>query len=280
MRGALMTDKDWALEKGALEQEVSRDISDPGYLAFAWRPNASFTPAPVTPKIRSARGPTFDKTTGEDPAQVLRRLVSPEQRDLRHRRRRRSGADAGAGARRLFGAIPVASDARASSRLTLQADLQARRRSRARTPTRPVRCSSSTACLASEVEGQRRRAIADGRTRQSAQQPLRAGRTGQGAQRQCAAFSPSAKLASARSRSAFPRAATPKQAAQATWTTLLPTAQERRPAGSRRGRQAAPSSRNSNSTRIAPSRWPAHGRRRWPGRGWIHPKRPRSRSAT
>src|SRR5690348_10889966 len=64
MRGAQLSDKDWGLEKGAIEQEVSRDISDPGYLAFA---DAERTLYAGTGYAEDALGtrPSFDKTTGK-----------------------------------------------------------------------------------------------------------------------------------------------------------------------------------------------------------------------
>lgn len=64
MRGAQLADKDWGLEKGAIEQEVSRDISDPGYLAFA---DAERTLYAGTGYAEDALGtrPSFDKTTGK-----------------------------------------------------------------------------------------------------------------------------------------------------------------------------------------------------------------------
>ncbi|MBS0213970.1 MAG: insulinase family protein [Proteobacteria bacterium] len=65
MRGALMTDKDWGLEKGAIEQEVSRDISDPGYLAFADAERTLFAGTGYAEDALGTR-PSFDKTTGAD----------------------------------------------------------------------------------------------------------------------------------------------------------------------------------------------------------------------
>ncbi|MBS0194813.1 MAG: insulinase family protein [Proteobacteria bacterium] len=65
MRGALMTDKDWALEKGAIEQEVSRDISDPGYLAFADAERALFAGTGYAEDALGTR-PSFDRTTAKD----------------------------------------------------------------------------------------------------------------------------------------------------------------------------------------------------------------------
>ncbi|MGH8234222.1 MAG: M16 family metallopeptidase [Rhodanobacteraceae bacterium] len=63
MRGAQLTDKDWGLEKGAIEQEVSRDISDPGYLAFAQAEKMMYAGTGYAEDALGSR-PTFDKTTG------------------------------------------------------------------------------------------------------------------------------------------------------------------------------------------------------------------------
>jgi zinc protease len=64
MRGAQMTDKDWNLEKGAIEQEVSRDISDPGFLAFQQAERALYAGTNYAEGALGSR-PTFDKTTGK-----------------------------------------------------------------------------------------------------------------------------------------------------------------------------------------------------------------------
>jgi zinc protease len=65
MEGALLTQKDWDRERGAIEQEVSRDISDPGYLAFQ---NAQRVLYAGTGYAEDALGtrPSFDKTTATD----------------------------------------------------------------------------------------------------------------------------------------------------------------------------------------------------------------------
>lgn len=64
MRGAQLTDKDWGLEKGAIEQEVSRDISDPGYLAFADAERDLYAGTGYAEDALGTR-PSFDKTTGK-----------------------------------------------------------------------------------------------------------------------------------------------------------------------------------------------------------------------
>ncbi len=64
MRGAQLSDKDWSLEKGAIEQEVSRDISDPGYLAFAEAERALYADTGYAEDALGTR-PSFDKTSGK-----------------------------------------------------------------------------------------------------------------------------------------------------------------------------------------------------------------------
>jgi zinc protease len=64
MRGAELTDKDWNLEKGAIEQEVSRDISSPGYLAFQQAERTLYAGTGYAEDALGSR-PTFDATTGK-----------------------------------------------------------------------------------------------------------------------------------------------------------------------------------------------------------------------
>lgn len=64
MRGALLTAKDWQLEKGAIEQEVSRDISDPGFLAFEKAESQLYAGTGYEFDPLGTR-PSFDKTTVE-----------------------------------------------------------------------------------------------------------------------------------------------------------------------------------------------------------------------
>ena len=64
MRGAQLTDTDWKLEKGAIEQEVSRNISDPGYLAFQQVERTLYAGTGYAEDALGSR-PTFDTTTGK-----------------------------------------------------------------------------------------------------------------------------------------------------------------------------------------------------------------------
>ncbi|MBS0325574.1 MAG: insulinase family protein [Proteobacteria bacterium] len=67
MRGALLTAKDWDAEKGAIEQEVSGDIADPGYRAFIEAERTLFAGTGYAEDALGTR-PSFDRTT----AQTLR----------------------------------------------------------------------------------------------------------------------------------------------------------------------------------------------------------------
>ena len=64
MRGALLTDADWKLERGAIEQEVSRDISDPGFLAFERAERILYADTGYAEDPLGTR-PSFDKTTSK-----------------------------------------------------------------------------------------------------------------------------------------------------------------------------------------------------------------------
>ena len=76
-------------ERGAIEQEVARDLSNATY-KFITRLNEDMFAG--TPYAHDALGtkPSFDATTGDDAASVLPHLVCPEQRDSGNNRRRRS----------------------------------------------------------------------------------------------------------------------------------------------------------------------------------------------
>ncbi len=69
MRGALLADQDWNLEKGAIEQEVSRDISDPGFVAFEHAENILYAGTGYAEDPLGTR-PSFDQTT----ARMLRKF--------------------------------------------------------------------------------------------------------------------------------------------------------------------------------------------------------------
>ncbi|MGE5090029.1 MAG: M16 family metallopeptidase [Candidatus Levyibacteriota bacterium] len=64
MRGALLTGRNWRLEKGAIEQEVSGDISDPGYLAFEQAERILYAGTGYADDPLGTR-PSFDRTTSK-----------------------------------------------------------------------------------------------------------------------------------------------------------------------------------------------------------------------
>ncbi|HXD35265.1 MAG TPA: pitrilysin family protein [Rhodanobacter sp.] len=65
MRGAQLTDKGWSLERGAIEQEVSRNVSNPATLAYAEARQQLFAGTGYAHTALGSRA-TFDKTSSVD----------------------------------------------------------------------------------------------------------------------------------------------------------------------------------------------------------------------
>ena len=63
MRDVNDTDKDWNEERGAIEQEVAQDLSNPGYVMFEKLRQIMFTGTPYEHDALGTR-PSFEKTTG------------------------------------------------------------------------------------------------------------------------------------------------------------------------------------------------------------------------
>ena len=64
MRGAVLSQKDWNLERGAIEQEVSRDISNPEFLAFEDAERILYAGTGYAEDPLGTR-PSFDRTTAK-----------------------------------------------------------------------------------------------------------------------------------------------------------------------------------------------------------------------
>jgi zinc protease len=76
MNGALLTQQDWERERGAIEQEVSRDISEPEFLAFQKAERILYAGTGYADDPLGTR-PSFGKTTAADLQKFYRDWYTP-----------------------------------------------------------------------------------------------------------------------------------------------------------------------------------------------------------
>jgi zinc protease len=76
MRGALNTDQLWDKERGAIEQEVAQDLSNPQYVFYTKLLTAMFGGTPYQHDALGTR-PSFDKTTGANLQQFYNTWYAP-----------------------------------------------------------------------------------------------------------------------------------------------------------------------------------------------------------
>jgi zinc protease len=76
MRGALNTDQLWDKERGAIEQEVAQDLSNPQYVFYTKLLTAMFKGTPYEHDALGTR-PSFDKTTGSALQQFYNTWYAP-----------------------------------------------------------------------------------------------------------------------------------------------------------------------------------------------------------
>ena len=96
MRDLLPDESLWDKERGAIEQEVAQDLSNPEYVFYEQLLAAMFKGTPYEHDALGTR-PSFDKTTGADAAKISQHLVCAEQRHPHHRRQRGAAKGVGTG---------------------------------------------------------------------------------------------------------------------------------------------------------------------------------------
>ncbi len=87
MKGISSTDELWGKERGAIEQEVAQDLSNPEYVFYTNLLAQVFKGTPYAWDALGSR-PSFDKTTGQMLSDFHNTWYDSQQRHPRHLRRR------------------------------------------------------------------------------------------------------------------------------------------------------------------------------------------------